>query len=164
MIKINDTLPNCALKTVFNDHVADIQTNDFFDNKTTVVFAVPGAFTPTCSSTHLPSYANHIQALQDKGVDQVVCLSVNDPFVMKAWAQSQNVQDKIIMLADGNAQFTKACGLDFDGSAHGLSIRSRRYVMVVVNNVVKVLDLEENNGACAISHAESILQKLPLSE
>lgn len=162
MIKVGDTIPNVTLKKTYGDKIEDINTSDFFSGKTTVVVALPGAFTPVCSSTHIPSFLQNVDQIKSKGVDQIACLSVNDGYVMRAWAKDQKAQDQIIMLADGNANFTKACGLEFDASAHGLGLRARRCVMIVKDKIVKVLDIEENNGKCELSHADAVLKKLPL--
>ena len=132
-------------------------TAELVDGKTVVLFAVPGAFTPTCHAKHLPSYLEHHEALKGKGVDTIACVAVNDPFVLDAWAQTSEVGDKIAMLSDGNGEFTKTVGLDFDGSGFGLGTRSKRYSMLVVDGVVKALNVEETPGIMEVSGADRVL-------
>jgi peroxiredoxin len=127
--------------------------------KKVVLFAVPGAFTPTCSLKHLPGFISRADDLRAKGVDTIACISVNDPFVMDAWAKSVDAGDKVLMLADGSALFTKAVGAELDLTDKGLGIRSRRYAALVEDGVVKVLNLEEG-GAFTVSSADDILAKL----
>jgi peroxiredoxin len=124
-----------------------------------VVFALPGAFTPTCSAKHVPGYVTNIDALRAKGVDAVACVSVNDVFVMGAWGKDQKAEDKVMMLADGNGDFAKAIGLVMDGSKFGMGSRSQRYAMVVDDGVVKTLNVEAP-GAFDVSSAEAILKSL----
>ncbi len=124
-----------------------------------VLFAVPGAFTPTCSLKHLPGFVDKADEIKTRGVDTIACVSVNDAFVMDAWGKSVAAGDKILMLADGNAQFTKAIGVELDLTDKGLGMRSRRYAMLVDDGVVKTLNLEEG-GAFTISSADSILEAL----
>ena len=127
--------------------------------KKVVLFAVPGAFTPTCSLKHLPGFISRADDLRAKGVDTIACISVNDPFVMDAWAKSVDAGDKVLMLADGSALFTKAVGAELDLTDKGLGVRSRRYAALVEDGVVKVLNLEEG-GAFTVSSADDILAKL----
>jgi peroxiredoxin len=124
-----------------------------------VVFALPGAFTPTCSAKHLPGFVQHADDFKKKGVDAIACISVNDAFVMGAWGENQSVGDKVLMLADGNGDFTRALGLEFDGSKFGMGKRSQRFAMIVDNGVVTRLDVEEP-GAFSVSSAEHVLQQL----
>jgi len=124
--------------------------------KRVVLFGLPGAFTPTCSARHLPGYVAQAHAIQAKGVDRIVCLSVNDVFVMDAWGKAQGVGDKVLMVADGNAEFTRAAGLDVDMTARGFGLRSQRYAMVVRDCVVEALNIEEP-GQFQVSDAETIL-------
>ena len=131
---------------------------DIFAGKKVALFAVPGAFTPTCSAKHLPGFITSLDALKDKGVDEVICLSVNDPFVMGAWGTAQNAGD-IRMIADPDAAFTKALGLEFDASGAGLGIRSLRYSMIVEDGKVSQLNLDKI-GAFEISGADTLLQQL----
>jgi peroxiredoxin len=135
-----------------------ITTAQLFDGKKVVMFAVPGAFTPGCSLTHLPGYVVLADQIKAKGVDSIICLAVNDAFVMDAWGKTQNA-DELIMLADGNAEFTKAMGLELDGTGFGLGIRCKRMAMIVDNAVVKHLAIEPPGGI-VVSAAEAILQLL----
>ena len=137
----------------------DVTTADVFAGKRVVVFSLPGAFTPTCSARHLPGYTEHAAALKAKGVDTVACVSVNDVFVMSAWGKAQNVGDDVLMLADGNAAFTKALGLEMDGSKFGMGTRSQRYAMVVKDGVVETLNVEAP-GEFKVSAADYVLGQL----
>ena len=157
-INVGDKIPACTLKTMGNEGPADITTEEIFANKKVVMFAVPGAFTPGCSITHLPGYVVHADQIKAKGVDTIVCLSVNDAFVMGAWGEAQNAEN-LLMLADGNGELTAALGLSFDGSGFGLSTRSQRYAMIVDNGVISTLAVEEGAGV-DVSAAEKILEQL----
>lgn len=137
----------------------EISTGDLTKGKKVVLFAVPGAFTPTCSLKHLPGFIEKADALKAKGVDTIACVSVNDAFVMDAWSKSVGADGKVLMLADGSALFTKSIGADLDLTDKGLGIRSRRYAMLLDDGTVKVLNLEEG-GAFTISSADDILQAL----
>jgi glutaredoxin/glutathione-dependent peroxiredoxin len=158
-IKVGDKIPSAKLQHKTKDGVQTLTTDELFKGKKVVVFALPGAFTPTCSAKHLPGFVNHFKELQAKGVDTIACLSVNDAFVMSAWGKDQHVEDKVMMLADGNADFTKAVGLTMDGTGYGMGLRSQRYAMVVDNGVVKKLNVEAP-GAFEVSSAEAILKTL----
>ncbi|MCX7337676.1 MAG: peroxiredoxin [Alphaproteobacteria bacterium] len=158
-VKIGDKIPTISVKQVTSNGAVDITTDDLFNNKTSIVFALPGAFTPVCSAQHLPGFIKNKDKLKEKGIDQIICLSVNDVFVMGAWADNQNVQDSVIMIADGNADLTKAVGLDVDLSANGMGIRSQRYLMVVKNGVVTRLEIEPLS-ACSLTSADHILDAL----
>ena len=157
--KVGDKVPDVKLTTMSDKGPAPIQTADLFAGKTVALFAVPGAFTPTCSAKHLPGYVEHAAELKQKGVDTIACLSVNDAFVMGAWGKSQNTGEKIVMLADGNGDFTKSVGLEMDGSKFGMGHRSQRYSMLVKNGVVTQLNVEKP-GAFEVSNAETILKQL----
>ena len=135
-------------------------TNELFGGKKSILFAVPGAFTPGCSMHHLPGFVNNSQAILDKGIDQIICLSVNDPFVMAAWGDDKDVGDKMLMVGDGNGEFTEALGLTMDGSGFGLGKRSLRYSMIIEDNSLTKLNLEENPGEVSVSSAETILDQL----
>jgi peroxiredoxin len=137
-----------------------ITTNEIFDGKKVVLFALPGAFTPTCSNQHLPGFLKHADAILKTGVSTIACLSVNDAYVMGAWGKAQGTGDKILMLADGSCAFTKALGLVLDMTARGMGERSQRYAMIVDNRVVKYLGIETNPGAAIDSGAEKILSLL----
>ena len=158
-IKIGDQFPSVTLKRLGAGGMEDVNTGDLMKGKRVVLFSVPGAFTPTCSAKHLPGFVNNHQALKAKGIDAVACLSVNDAFVMDAWGKDQHVEDKVLMLADGNGEFTKAVGLSMDATGYGMGTRSQRYAMVVDDGVVKTLNVEAP-GAFEVSSAESILKAL----
>ena len=158
-IKAGDRMPSGTLKSMTKDGPKDVSTDDLFKGKKVVLFAVPGAFTPTCSMKHLPGFIGKYDELKKKGVDTVACLSVNDHFVMGAWAKDQGAGDKIAMIADGNGDFTRAVGLELDGSGFGLGHRSQRYAMVVDDGTVKTLNVEKG-GAFEVSSAEAILAAL----
>ena len=158
-IKVGDKIPSAKLQHKTKDGVQTITTDELFKGKKVVLFALPGAFTPTCSAKHLPGFVNNHGELKGKGVDTVACLSVNDAFVMSAWGKDQNVGDKVMMLADGNGDFTKAVGLSMDGTGYGMGLRSQRYAMVVEDGVVKKLQVEAP-GAFEVSSAEAVLKAL----
>ncbi|WP_111980179.1 peroxiredoxin [Algibacillus agarilyticus] len=157
MIKLNDKIPASHLQVKTTDGMQTLSTDELFANKKVVVFAVPGAFTPTCSEAHLPGYVVFADQIKAKGVASIICVSVNDAFVMSAWGKVHNA-DEIIMAADGDASFTKALGLEMDTAAFG-GIRSQRYAMVVENGVVTQLNVEPPKTFEA-SKAESILALL----
>jgi peroxiredoxin len=158
MIKLGDKLPEATLMTPSSDGPQKKTTAEIFAGKTVALFAVPGAFTPTCSAKHLPSYREHAADFKSKGVDVVACLSVNDAHVMKAWAKDQDAGD-MLMLADGSADFVKALGLDADFSKYGMGVRSQRFSMLVKDGVVEKLNVEEA-GEYKISSAEYLLGQL----
>ena len=159
-IAVGERLPEATFKVRTSEGLKDLSTEELTAGKTVVLFAVPGAFTPTCHAKHLPGYVEHHQALTAKGVDTVACVSVNDAFVLEAWAKQAGADGKVVMLADGNASFTKAVGLDFDGSGFGLGTRSKRYAMVVRDGVVTALEVEEAPGVMEVSGADRLLQAL----
>ena len=137
--------------------VDTINSDDLFAGKKVVLFALPGAFTPTCSASHLPGYVVHSDQFFDKGVDSIICLSVNDAFVMDAWGKAHNADDRVMMIADGSARFTKAVGLEIDLDAVGFGLRSQRYAMVVNDGVVETLNVEAPK-AFEVSNAETLLE------
>ena len=157
-IKAGDHLPEATLQRI-RDGVENVDTRALFDNTKVVIFAVPGAFTPTCSEKHLPGFVEHFQAFRDKGVE-VACVSVNDPFVMQAWAQSQHVPEGMLVLADGNGEFTRALGLEMDASAYGMGMRSKRYAIYAEDGVARQV-LVEAPGEFRVSSAEHVLSQLP---
>jgi peroxiredoxin len=159
-IKEGDKLPEVTLHHMTENGPTPITTSELFGGKKSVLFAVPGAFTPGCSMQHLPGFVSNSDEILSKGVDQIVCLSVNDSFVMDAWGKDKGTGDKILMLGDGNGDFTEATGLTMDGSGFGLGSRSLRYSMIVDDNSVTKLNLESNPGEIAESSAESILEQL----
>ena len=158
-IKVGDTIPSMKLMTATPDGPKEVSTDDIFKGKKVVLFAVPGAFTPTCSVKHLPGFVQNADAFKAKGVDTVACVSVNDAFVMGAWGKDQGTGEKVTMLADGSAAFAKALGLEMDITARGMGIRSQRYAMVVENGKVTHLGVEAPGGFEA-SKAETILATL----
>jgi peroxiredoxin len=137
-----------------------IKSIDLFKNQKTIVIGVPGAFTKVCSAKHLPGYVNNYETAKQKGVTKIICISVNDPNVMKAWGESQKVEDKIFMAADPYCKFTKSIGAEIDRTDRGLGIRSARYTMLVENNVVKIIKEEEDTGICEISAAENFIKDI----
>ena len=156
-IKIGDKSPSVTLKTLTDEGMQDLSTDSVFANKKMVMFAVPGAFTPTCSAKHLPSNTQNLAAFKAQGVD-VACMSVNDPFVMKAWAEGQKAEG-ITMLADGNATFTKALGLEMDGTGYGLGTRCQRFALYAENGVVKAIAIEKP-GSFDVSSGEAMLKAI----
>ena len=159
-IKVGDKIPSAILMTMTDDGPQMVKTDDYFAGKTTALFAVPGAFTPTCSAKHLPGFKDHRDELAGKGVDTIACLSVNDAFVMGAWADSQGIgKDEILMLGDGNGDFTRAIGLSMDAKGYGMGERSQRYSMIVKDGVVKQLNVEQP-GEFKVSSAEHLLTQL----
>jgi glutaredoxin/glutathione-dependent peroxiredoxin len=158
-IKVGDKVPSVKLKQKTAEGMKDINTDEFFAGKKVVLFALPGAFTPTCSAKHLPGFVEKNADLRSKGVDKVACLSVNDAFVMEAWGKQHQAEGKVEMLADGNGDFTRAMGLEMDGSGYGMGKRSQRYAMLVDNGVVKSLNVEKP-GSFEVSSAEAMLKAL----
>ena len=158
-IHVGDKVPSATLMEMQDGGPKPVKTDDLFAGKKVVVFALPGAFTPTCSAKHVPGFVQNFDALKAKGVDEIACVSVNDAFVMGAWGKDQKSDGKVRMLADGNGDFTKAMGLEMDGSRFGMGKRSQRYAMLVDNGVVKTLDVEEP-GAFNVSSAEHMLKQL----
>lgn len=159
-IKVGDKIPNIVAYRMDGDSPAEITTNEIFSGKKVVLFALPGAFTPTCSIQHVPSYMNNADEIFAKGVDTIVCLSVNDVFVMSAWADSLGVnQDQILMVADGSGNITEALGLELDLTDRGLGVRSDRYAMIVEDGIVKELN-REGPGAFEVSDAQSMISLL----
>lgn len=158
-IQVGDRIPNATLKTMGDKGPRDITTDEIFSGKKVVLFAVPGAFTPGCSNTHLPGFVVHVDDIKAKGVDTVACVAVNDAFVMDAWGKAQNAEH-LLMLADGVAEFTKALGLELDASGFGLGIRSKRYSMVVDDGVITILNVEADGAGIKDSTAEKILEVL----
>ncbi|HWM45972.1 MAG TPA: peroxiredoxin [Xanthobacteraceae bacterium] len=160
MIKVGDRLPNAKFKVMTAEGPAERTTDDVFKGKKVVLFAVPGAFTPTCHRNHLPGFLNNADAIKAKGVDTIAVTGVNDVFVMDAWKKATGAEGKIEFLADGSADFAKAIGLELDATAGGLGIRSKRYSMVVDNGVVKSLAVEEAPGKAELSGADALLKAL----
>jgi len=158
-IKVGDTLPDITFMTMTADGPSPVSTDDVFAGKRVALFAVPGAFTPTCSARHLPGFVEKAGELKAKGVDRIACTSVNDVFVMDAWAKDQNADAQVMMLADGNADFAEAVGLTMDGTKFGMGVRSQRYAMVVNDKTVEHLFVEDGGGF-EVSSADHMLSQL----
>jgi len=157
-LKENDKLPNSEIFILENGEPAKKNIEELLKSKKVVIFGLPGAYTSVCSAKHLPGYVNNSEKFRQKGIDQIICISVNDPFVMNAWGKENNVGDKILMMGDPFLSFTKAIGAEVDKSSRGLGIRSNRYTMLVDNlNVIKIQE-EKDTGSCEISSAESFLE------
>ena len=154
-INVGDKIPSCTLKVMGEGGPTDISTDDIFSGKKVVLFAVPGAFTPGCSLTHLPGYVVKYDEIKAKGVDTVACIAVNDAFVMGAWGEAQNAEN-LLMLADGNGEFTAAVDLELDGTGFGIGKRSQRYAMIVDDGTVSTLNVEQGPGV-DVSSADTIL-------
>ena len=155
-IKAGDKIPSATFMEMQDGKPTPVSSDELFKGKTVALFALPGAYTPTCSAKHVPGYVANADALKAKGVDAIVCVSVNDAFVMGAWGKDQGAGGVVAMLADGNGDFTRAVGLEFDASKFGMGKRSQRYSMVVKDGVVKALNVEEP-GAFDVSSAEHML-------
>ena len=158
-ISVGDRIPDVKLMTVTSDGVAPVQSGEVLGKGKVVLFAVPGAFTPTCSDHHLPGFVLRAEDIKGKGVDTIACIAVNDAFVMSAWGEAQGTGDKITMLADGNGDFAAEVGLTLDGSGFGLGTRSQRYAAIIDDGVVTELMVEPNPGV-DLSSADSVLAKL----
>jgi peroxiredoxin len=155
-IKVGDRIPSVTLMHMTDKGPGPVTTDDLFGKKKVVLFALPGAFTPTCSARHLPGFVEHAADFKKKGVDAIVCLSVNDAFVMNAWGKDQNTAGKVEMIADGNGELTKKLGLEMDASKFGMGVRSQRYAAVIEDMVLKSLEVEEP-GAFKVSSADHML-------
>ena len=156
-IKENDLIPSSEVFVMENGDPVKKDIQEFLKNKRVVIFGLPGAYTSVCSAKHLPGYVNMFDLYKEKGIDHIICISVNDPFVMNAWGKDHNVGDKILMVGDPFLDFTKAIGSDVDKSARGLGIRSNRYTMFVDNLKIVKLQEEEDTGSCEISAAENFI-------
>ncbi|MDY0065732.1 MAG: peroxiredoxin [Steroidobacteraceae bacterium] len=158
-IKVGDKMPSGTLTLVTPDGPQKISADEYFKGRKVVLFSVPGAFTPTCDAKHLPGFVEKAGEIRSKGVDAIACLAVNDAFVMKAWSKSQNADGKVEMLADGNAEYTRALGLEMDASGFGMGTRGQRFSMLVDDGVVKQLNVEEK-GEFKVSSAEYVLGQI----
>jgi glutaredoxin/glutathione-dependent peroxiredoxin len=158
-IKVGDKIPSVTLRYLTSEGPKAVSSDEFFAGKKVALFAVPGAYTRTCSQRHLPSYVAHAAEIKAKGVDTIACIAVNDPFVMGAWGKEHQADDKIVMLGDGSGDFTRAIGLELDRIKEGMGIRSQRYSMLVDNGVVKALHVEQP-GQYEVSSAEAMLKAL----
>jgi glutaredoxin/glutathione-dependent peroxiredoxin len=159
-ISKGDRLPEVTFRLLGPEGINTVTTGEVFDGKKVVLFAVPGAFTPTCNLKHLPGFVDNAEKFKKKGVDAVVCVAVNDPFVLGEWAERSGGKGKVLFLSDGNAEFTKKIGMDFDGSGIGLGTRSKRYAMLVEDGVVKELNVEDSPGVAIESTADKLLSAL----
>lgn len=157
-VLVGDMLPHGSFQVMGDEGPETIDVTEFFSGKNILMFAVPGAFTPTCSASHLPGFVVHFDALKEKGIDDIVCLSVNDVFVMDAWGKANNAEN-LVMASDGLAEFTCSLGLELDISAAKMGVRSRRYAMLVTNGIVQQLWLDEP-GEYKVSSAEYVLSQL----
>jgi glutaredoxin/glutathione-dependent peroxiredoxin len=157
-IKVGDRLPQAKLVKVGNDGPDQVDSTDFFAGRRVALFAVPGAFTPTCSARHLPGYVERADELKAKGIDEIACIAVNDAFVLGAWSKANDAAS-VTMLADGNADFARAAGLEMDGSAYGMGTRSQRYAMIVNDGVVEQLNVEKP-GEFSVSSADHLIDQL----
>jgi len=158
-IKAGDKMPSGAFKTMTVEGPKEVTTDALFAGKTVVLFSVPGAFTPTCDARHLPGYLQHFEALKAKGVDTIACMAVNDMFVMNAWGKSSNVGDKVLMLADGNGDYTRALGLELDARGFGMGMRGQRFAIIVKDGVATHVNIEAG-GEFKVSAAEHVLGQL----
>jgi glutaredoxin/glutathione-dependent peroxiredoxin len=159
MIKVGDRVPAGTFTLITKDGPQKTNAEDFFKGRKVVLFSVPGAFTPTCDAKHLPGFVEKAGDIRAKGVDVVACMAVNDAFVMKAWGKAQNTDGKVEMIADGNADYTKALGLDMDATGFGMGIRGQRFSLLVDNGVVKQVNVEQK-GEFKVSSAEHVLTQL----
>jgi glutaredoxin/glutathione-dependent peroxiredoxin len=157
-IQVGSRIPEATLNTL-SDGVKSITTDEIFGGKKVVLFSVPGAFTPTCSARHLPGYIEHFAALRGKGIDTIACMAVNDAFVMEAWSKTQGAPEDMLMLADGNAEFTRKLGLELDATGFGMGLRSQRFALVAEDGVVTHLFVEAP-GEFRVSAAEHVLEAL----
>ena len=159
-LSVGDTIPNVKLTTITADGLQPVQSGEVLGKGKVVLFAVPGAFTPTCSDHHLPGFVLQADEILAKGVDRIACVAVNDPFVMNAWGNAQNTGDKILMLADGNGDFAAEAGLSLDLTGLGLGSRSQRYAAILQDGVVEQLWIETNPGGVDVSGADKVLKAL----
>ena len=159
-IAVGQKLPDAKLKIMTDGKPAEVSVKDYFAGKTVALFAVPGAYTPTCHNKHVPSFLADGDKLRQAGVDTIACTSVNDIFVLDQWAKDTGAHGKIAFLADGSAEFARALGMELDLGGFGLGVRSKRYSMLVKDGVVKALNVEENAGECSISAAPALLKAL----
>lgn len=157
---VGDRLPEAPIRVLSDEGPQETVSTQIFAGKTVLMFAVPGAYTPTCHKQHLPGYLDHMDSIRGHGVDKVVCLAVNDPFVLERWAKESGAWGKVTFLADGNGEFASALGLEFDGAGAGLGTRAKRFAMLVRDGVVAELAVEDSPGAVTVSGAEEFLKRL----
>ena len=158
-IKTGDAVPEASFKQMTSDGIVDVSTRELFDGRKVVLFAVPGALTPTCSEVHMPGFVEQLEAIRAKDVDTVACVAVNDVFVINEWRKSRSIPEGILLLSDGNGEFTAKIGLELDASRFGMGTRSRRYAAVIENGVVQYLGVEPA-GEVGVSGAEAVLKEL----
>ena len=159
-IKEGDKIPSIDFFYLDESGPRKVKSTELLNNHKAIIIGVPGAFTKVCSAKHLPGYVNNFEQAQKKGITKIICVSVNDPSVMKAWGENQNVGNKIFMAADPYCEFTKSIGTEIDRTENGLGMRSARYTMLVENNVIKIIKLEEDTGHCEISAAENFIKEI----
>ena len=159
MIKEGDIFPNSKI-AVIGKETKEVDTDQLFSGKKIILFAVPGAFTPTCNNLHLPSFIDKYDEIKSKGIDNIICLSVNEQFVSKAWRDKSSLGDDFLFIADGNAQITESLGMVLDCSGFGMGNRSHRYVMIIEDKMVKKIIVEENPGVCDLTNANAILDSI----
>lgn len=159
-ISVGDKIPAATVTTMTDEGPQPVNSEDFFAGRKVVMFGVPGAFTPTCHNQHLPGFVRHLDAIKAKGVDTIACLSVNDVFVLDAWAQSADAAKAVTFLADGNAELTKALGLELDASGFGMGTRCQRFSMIIDDGVVQAINIEPQAGQAEVSGADAILANL----
>jgi peroxiredoxin len=159
-IKEGDIIPSKDFFYLDESGPKKINSTELLKNHKAIIIGVPGAFTKVCSAKHLPGYINNFEQAQKKGITKIICVSVNDPNVMKAWGENQNVGNKIFMASDPYCEFTKSIGTEIDRTEKGLGMRSARYTMLVENNVIKIIKLEEDTGQCEISAAENFIKEI----
>ncbi len=162
-IQTGDRIPDVTLRTIAAGREREVSPNELFSSKRAVLFAVPGAFTPTCSDYHLPGFVEQADAIKAKGIDLIACVAVNDHFVMEAWGKAREVGGKILMLADGNGEFARAMGLDQDSSRFGMGTRTRRYAALIEDGVLKAINIDQP-GRFEVSSAEKLLESLAATE
>lgn len=159
-VSVGDQMPEAQVRVLSEDGPQEAAVSEVFADKTVLLFAVPGAYTPTCHRQHLPGYLDHLESIRERGVDEVVCLAVNDPFVLEHWARETGALGRVTFLADGNGEFTRALGLEFDGGGAGLGVRAKRFAMLVRNGEIAELAVEDSPGAVTDSGAEEFLKRL----
>lgn len=159
-IQVGEAIPNIKLKRLGASGMEDVMTADYLKGKQVILFATPGAFTPTCAQKHLPGYVSNADKIKAQGVDEIICLSVNDPFVMKHWGEVAGAEGKVTMMPDGNGEFVSALGLTMDGSGFGLGKRAQRFSMIIDNGIVKDLQVEPAAGNVELSGAEACMLRL----
>jgi peroxiredoxin len=160
MIQVGDTIPAATLRRLGDQGIEEVSLPDAFKGKTVALIGVPGAYTPTCSNEHLPDFVQKAESFRSKGVDEIACMAVNDPFVMQVWGQDKKTEGAVTLLSDGNGELTKAMGLEFDGSGAGLGVRCKRFSMLIEDGVVKALNVEDSPGSVEVTNADKLLADL----